>query len=282
MSVAMEPTPATELRKGALGLGFIVFFVISAAGPLVAIAGGLPIGIMLGNGAGTPALLVATVAILLLFAAGYTAMARHVTNAGGFYAFTARGLGGTAGGAAALIALLGYNTMTEPLSDELIRRISPIHGAYSDIRPVINYYRVTNENRLLFGSSTSLVEHIPHDLKEWNRRLMVEVFPYLSDVKIDLAWGGPMASTLNLFPQIGPLADRPNAFFVQGYSGFGVTPSQIICKILAEGILGGSDRYRLVSSIPRATIKGKDRYRNLLVTLGKVMHQSTGYWHGRR
>lgn len=111
MSVAMEPTSSTELRKGALGLGFIVFFVISAAGPLVAIAGGFPLGIMLGNGAGTPSLLVATVVILLLFAAGYTAMARHVTNAGGFYAFTARGLGGTAGGAAALLALLGYNTM---------------------------------------------------------------------------------------------------------------------------------------------------------------------------
>ncbi|MEK6423577.1 MAG: APC family permease [Burkholderia gladioli] len=111
MSVAMESTPSTELRKGALGLGFIVFFVVSAAGPLVAIAGGFPIGIMLGNGAGTPALLVATVAILLLFSAGYTAMARHVTNAGGFYAFTARGLGGTAGGAAAWLALLGYNTM---------------------------------------------------------------------------------------------------------------------------------------------------------------------------
>ncbi|WP_326491252.1 NAD(P)/FAD-dependent oxidoreductase [Paraburkholderia sp. HD33-4] len=180
------------------------------------------------------------------------------------------------------INVYAYNSMTEPLSDELIRRISPIHGAYSDIRPVINYYRVTNENRLLFGSSTSLVEHIPSDLKAWNRRLMLEVFPYLKDVKIDLAWGGPMASTLNLFPQIGTLPDRPNAFFVQGYSGFGVTPSQIICKILGEGILGGSERYRLVSSIPRATIEGKDRYRALLVTLGKVMHQTSGYWHGRR
>jgi gamma-glutamylputrescine oxidase len=180
------------------------------------------------------------------------------------------------------INVYAYNSMTEPLSDELIRRISPIHGAYSDIRPVINYYRVTNENRLLFGSSTSLVEHIPSDLKEWNRRLMLEVFPYLKDVKIDLAWGGPMASTLNLFPQIGTLPGRPNAFFVQGYSGFGVTPSQIICKILGEGILGGSERYRLVSSIPRATIEGKDRYRALLVTLGKVMHQTSGYWHGRR
>ncbi|RDU96247.1 APC family permease [Trinickia dinghuensis] len=111
MSAATETQTSTELRKEALGLGFIVFFVISAAGPLVAIAGGLPIGIMLGNGAGTPALLVATVIILLMFAAGYTAMARHITNAGGFYAFTARGLGGTAGGAAALLALLGYNTM---------------------------------------------------------------------------------------------------------------------------------------------------------------------------
>jgi amino acid transporter len=107
----MDPTSSTGLRKGALGLGFIVFFVISAAGPLVAIAGGLPIGIMLGNGAGTPTLLVATVLILLMFAAGYTAMSRYVTNAGGFYAFTARGLGGTAGGAAAFLALLGYNTM---------------------------------------------------------------------------------------------------------------------------------------------------------------------------
>jgi len=104
-------TESTELRQGALGLGFIIFFVISAAGPLVAIAGGFPIGIMLGNGAGTPALLIATVAILLVFSAGYTAMSRHITNAGGFYAFTARGLGGSSGGAAAMLALLGYNTM---------------------------------------------------------------------------------------------------------------------------------------------------------------------------
>ncbi len=44
--------------------------------------------------------------------------------------------------------------MTEELPDELIEQISPIRGAYSDIRPVIDYYRVTNENRLLFGSST--------------------------------------------------------------------------------------------------------------------------------
>jgi gamma-glutamylputrescine oxidase len=180
------------------------------------------------------------------------------------------------------INVYAFNSVTEPLSQELIEQISPIRGAYSDIRPIINYYRVTNDNRLMFGSSTQLIERIPTDLKQWNRRLMLEVFPYLHDVRIDLAWGGPMATTRNLFPQIGSLPGHSNAFFVQGYSGFGVTPSQIICKILAEGILGGSERYRLISAISRAEIAGKDRYRALLVSLGKALHQMSGYWNGRR
>ncbi|SAK87456.1 FAD dependent oxidoreductase [Caballeronia hypogeia] len=183
---------------------------------------------------------------------------------------------------ATTINVWAFNSVTEPLSEELIERISPIRGAYSDIRPVINYFRVTNDNRLMFGSSTSIIEHIPANLKAWNHKLMAEVFPYLNSVKIDLAWGGPMAATRNLFPQLGTLKEHSNVFFVQGYSGFGVTPSQIICKILAEGILGGSERYRLLSSIPRQSIALKDQYRATLVTLGKIMHQTSGYWHGRR
>lgn len=103
---------------------------------------------------------------------------------------------------------------TEPLSDELIERISPLRGAFSDIRPVINYYRVTRENRLLFGSATRFVEYTPNDFAAWNRTLLAEVFPYLRDVKIDFAWGGPMACSANLFPQIGTLRDHNNVFYV--------------------------------------------------------------------
>ena len=175
-----------------------------------------------------------------------------------------------------------FQIMTEPLSDELIERISPIRGAYSDIRPVIDYFRVTRENRLLFGSATPLFEHIPKDLKAWNRQLLLKVFPYLKDVRIDLAWGGPMACSPNLFPQIGTLPGRDNAFFVQGYTGFGVTPSHIVCKVLAEGMAEGSARYELLSSIPRATVVGKDRIGPLIVSAGKVWHQTSGYWTGRR
>jgi amino acid transporter len=102
---------ANQLRKGALSTGAVVFFVISAAGPLVAIAGGVPLSMLLGNGPGIPGIYVVTVAILLLFAVGYCSLSRHVTNAGAFYAFAARGLGGIAGGATSMIALVGYNTM---------------------------------------------------------------------------------------------------------------------------------------------------------------------------
>lgn len=175
-----------------------------------------------------------------------------------------------------------YQLMTEELSDELIEQISPIRGAYSDIRPVIDYYRVTNENRLLFGSSTHFLEYIPSDLKAWNRNLMLKVFPYLKDVKIELAWGGPMACSANLFPQIGSLPQHKNVFYAQGYSGFGVTPSQIVCKVLAEGMVEGSHRYDLMSSIPHANIFGKDSMRNVIVSLAKIMHQTSGYWQGRR
>ena len=102
---------SNRLRRDALGVAAITFFVVSAAAPLTAVAGGYPIAMLLGNGAGVPAAVVLVTLILLVFSVGYTAMARHIANAGSFFAFTSRGLGGHAGGAAAYIALLAYNTM---------------------------------------------------------------------------------------------------------------------------------------------------------------------------
>jgi gamma-glutamylputrescine oxidase len=175
-----------------------------------------------------------------------------------------------------------FQIATEPLSDEMIERISPIRGAYSDIRPVIFYYRVTNENRLLFGSATQFVEYQPSHLAQWNRALMLQIYPYLDKVKIDMAWGGWMAVGENLFPQIGNIPGQPNAFFVQGYAGFGVTPSHIVCKVLAEGMNKGSERYDLMSSVKHIDIWGKDTFRKTILTAGKCWHQLSGYWTGRR
>jgi amino acid transporter len=104
-------SPVNQLRRNALGVAAITFFVVSAAAPLTAVAGGYPLAMLLGNGPGIPAATTLVMLILLLFSVGYTAMSRHIANAGSFYAFTTQGLGGVAGGAAAYIAILAYNTM---------------------------------------------------------------------------------------------------------------------------------------------------------------------------
>ncbi|MEO7059981.1 MAG: APC family permease [Lapillicoccus sp.] len=102
---------AQQLRTGKLGTLAIAFLVVSAAAPLTAMAGGAPVAMLLGNGAGVPAAYVIVSLLLVIFAVGYTAMARHHTSTGGFYAYVARGLRQYAGGSAAWIALLGYNAM---------------------------------------------------------------------------------------------------------------------------------------------------------------------------
>ena len=111
MSDIQTPSGEHHLRRGSLGVLGIAFFVISAAAPLTAMAGGAPVAMLLGNGAGIPFAYVIVAVMLLIFAVGYTAMARHHTSTGAFYSYVARGLGQRAGGVAALIALLGYNAM---------------------------------------------------------------------------------------------------------------------------------------------------------------------------
>lgn len=54
-------------------------------------------------------------------------------------------------------------------------------------------------------------------------------------MKIDFAWGGPMACSANLFPQIGTLRDHNNVFYVEGYSGFGVTRRTSCAKSSPKG-----------------------------------------------
>ena len=107
----MSAAGANQLRKNSLGLIAVTFMVISAAAPLTGVAGAMPLAFLLGNGAGIPATFVLMTVIMLAFSAGYVAMSRHVTNAGAFYAYAARGLGGQAAGAVAMTALVAYNAM---------------------------------------------------------------------------------------------------------------------------------------------------------------------------
>lgn len=100
--------PMGALRKNALGVPHIVFFVIAAAAPLTAVVGVTPAAFMLGNGPGVPATFLLVGVLYLLFSVGFTAMSVFIGSAGGFYAYIVAGLGPTVGVAGAMVALATY------------------------------------------------------------------------------------------------------------------------------------------------------------------------------
>lgn len=111
MNQSASISGANQLRQDSLGVGAITFLVVSAAAPLTAVAGGVPLAMLLGNGPSIPAAFLFVTALLLLFAVGYVAMSRYITRAGAFYTYTTKSFGGVWGSIAALIAILAYNCM---------------------------------------------------------------------------------------------------------------------------------------------------------------------------
>ncbi|HPD91577.1 MAG: APC family permease [Rhodobacter sp.] len=124
-----------ELRRNSLGLIAVTFMVISAAAPLTGVAGAMPLAFLLGNGAGIPLTFVLMTLIMLAFAVGYVAMARYVRNAGAFYAYAARGLGGTWGGAVSFTALVAYNAMQFGLVGLLGGIAAGVFGSFGIVLP---------------------------------------------------------------------------------------------------------------------------------------------------
>ncbi|VXB40424.1 Amino acid transporter [Microbacterium sp. 8M] len=110
----LEAPPAVAappVLRGSLGVTAIVFMVVAAAAPLTVVGGAAPLGILLGNGIGYPALYIVAAVILLLFAVGLAAMTRHVPKPGAFFTYVGYGLGRSSGLAAAWVAMLAYTTI---------------------------------------------------------------------------------------------------------------------------------------------------------------------------
>jgi amino acid transporter len=105
------PLPTALAPERRIGVTGIVFFVVAASAPLTVAAGGIPQSLGVTGILGIPLLYLLIGVVLALFSAGYAAMSRRITGAGAFYAYTAQGLGRTAGVGAAFVALLAYNAM---------------------------------------------------------------------------------------------------------------------------------------------------------------------------
>jgi amino acid transporter len=110
MQAAAKPsTVSRALARDRLGVPSVLFFALSSIAPLTVAAGVIASAYATTGLTGIPAAFIVVAVVLALFAVGYMAMARHITHAGALYAFISRGLGRTAGVAAALVALLAYS-----------------------------------------------------------------------------------------------------------------------------------------------------------------------------
>ena len=167
-----------------------------------------------------------------------------------------------------------YIIATEPLGEDRARQLLPQNMAVCDQRVTVDYFRLSADRRLLFGGACHYSGRDPKDIAAYMRPKMLKVFPQLAGVRIDYDWGGMIGITANRFPQVGRLAQHPNVYFAQGYSGHGLNVTHWTAKLLAEGIsLGHSTGLDVFSAVPHLTFPGGKRLRSPLLAAGMLWYR---------
>ena len=135
---------------------------------------------------------------------------------------------------------------TEPLDPEL--KVLPQNDSAMDTRFVVNYWRKSADNRLIFGGGEKYTPGWPDDVKNFVRANMVKVYPQLSGVDITHAWGGALGITPTRLPFVRQYG--PGLISASGYSGQGVVLAPYFGRILAQVVQGNMSQYDLVSRLP--------------------------------
>ena len=104
-----------KLKKGAIGLGGVLFLTVTGSAPITAMLLNTPIVVGSGEGIGTPAAFIVATVVLTIFSVGYVAMSRKKTTAGGFYSYISHGLGREIGFGAGFGSLVAYGVFEASL-----------------------------------------------------------------------------------------------------------------------------------------------------------------------
>jgi glycine/D-amino acid oxidase-like deaminating enzyme len=164
-----------------------------------------------------------------------------------------------------------YVIATEPLSDEMAQRVLPQDMAVCDQRVDLDYFRLSADKRLLFGGLCTYSGRDPRSIIDALKPNMDKVFPYLSDLKIDYAWGGMIGIGANRLPQIGRLQE--NVYHAQAYAGHGVAPTHMAGKLIAESISNESQRIEVFEKVSHMRFPGGRRFRSPMLAAGMLYHR---------
>lgn len=158
-----------------------------------------------------------------------------------------------------------YIAVTEPLG-ERARSLIRNGAAVADSRFVVNYFRLTPDDRLLFGGGESYRKALRENVPAFVRPFILRIFPQLADVRIDYGWGGTLGITMSRNPFVRRLSER--VLVAAGYSGQGVLLAPLFGRILAEAVAGRLDRLATLERFPVPAFPGGTALRYPLLVAG--------------
>lgn len=161
-----------------------------------------------------------------------------------------------------------YIIATESLGQSRIESLLRENVAVSDVNFVLDYFRRSEDHRMLFGGRVSYSGRDARNTANATRVRMLNVFPSLADVAIEYAWGGFVDITMNRAPDFGRLA--PNVYYLQGFSGHGIALTGMAGKLVAEAVAGQAERFDLFTKLKHHDFPGGPALRTPALVLAML------------
>jgi glycine/D-amino acid oxidase-like deaminating enzyme len=137
-----------------------------------------------------------------------------------------------------IIPIGSYIIATEVLPAGLACELSPRNRMIYDSKHFLYYYRLTPDNRMLFGGRAAFFPETANTVRQSGeilRRGMVDVYPQLHDAKVEYVWGGTLDFTLDVMPHAGKI---DGMYFAAGFAGHGVAAATWFGAKLAGLVCG--------------------------------------------
>jgi glycine/D-amino acid oxidase-like deaminating enzyme len=119
-----------------------------------------------------------------------------------------------------------------------------------DTRHYLNYYRLSADNRMIFGGRAAFFPESPETVQESAtilRREMIKVFPQLKEARIEYAWGGTLDFAFDMMTHVGQI---DGLYYSLGYAGHGVALATYLGKTVAEAMLHGGIKEHPFAAYP--------------------------------
>ena len=139
-----------------------------------------------------------------------------------------------------IIPIGSYMVATVPLPDETIDRILPGDHVYWTQRRFLNYFRRSDDNRLLFGGRPNLSPDLDLFTVAGGMQATIgELFPEIAGVELTHVWGGNLAATFDLLPHLGRTDE--GIWYAVGFGGHGMSHATHLGTEVGSIIGGASD-----------------------------------------